>query len=241
MFAFAPITQTLPKLVTKFVKNVKLLDEIGYTDFDVVSDDVGTLETNGKIAWLREIEFDLPGLDFASVALLSGNGMTEVAFSHRRRPDFEFRLFNLDAALRLKTDLLQRVRQNNDGKWIPELDAKGAPKPAEIVVSGAEVVMTADSDISIIGAPTMTLPAVALGETGIVLEITELEIYLSAKQTPPTGAPPGFKGVAIKKATMHFTRDFGGATPTGATCTDLLIGSSGFSGRVEAYWTVTYG
>ncbi len=246
MFEFAPLRQTSPKwarkLISKFADLDPALDEVGYTEFDVVRDDETVLETTGRIAWLREIVFPLPALDSVSVALLAEHGITEVAFAHRRHPDFEYRLFNLQAALRLKSELLRRVHQDISGKWVPELDLQGKPKPAEIVVSGAEVVLAGDWNISIIGQPALSLPAVMLGNSGIVLEVTGVGLYLSDKQPPPPGAQPGFRGVAINSASLHFTGPIAvHGVPDAVILADLLIGSSGFSGKVTATWTPANG
>ncbi|HYY92884.1 MAG TPA: hypothetical protein VE713_00100, partial [Pyrinomonadaceae bacterium] len=81
------------------------------------------------------------------------------------------------------------------------------------------------------------IPAVELGTTGIVLELNEVELYLSGTQTPPPGEQQGFKGVFIKSAKLHLT---GGLTsdlaPDNFAASDLLIGSSGISGTITASW-----
>lgn len=239
MFSFAPLNKILPEWPQKllpFTKNA--LEEIGFTDFDIVQDDV-EFESSGKIGWLKEIEFPVPALDSMSLVLLGGNGMTEIAFSYRRRPDFEVRLVNLHAALRLRTNFLRRVHKLGD-KWVPMLDPNGKPMPVDIVLGGTDLVLTADWDISIVNEPVLSIPAVEFGNTGIVLEISEIQIYLSDKQAPPTGAQPGFKGVAIKSAVLHLSGGLGiSGAPDNFTATDLLIGSSGFSGHIEANWGLT--
>ncbi|MEA2602073.1 MAG: hypothetical protein QOF89_3065 [Acidobacteriota bacterium] len=241
MFSFAPFSKVLPKWPQALLpKDSHVLDHIGFTDFDIVRDDA-ELETSGEIGWLREIELPLPALDSVSLVLLGGNGMTEVAFTYRRQPDFEIRLFDLHAALRLRSSLLQRVHQDDDDKWVPSLDPHGKPVPAEIVLSGIEVILSADWDVSVVGAPALSLPAVELGSSGIVLEILSFQLYLSEKQTLPPGIPPGFKGVAIEEATLHFTRGIVVGAPDEVSLSDLLIGSSGFSGKVTANWTAGSG
>lgn len=240
MFSFAPFKQALPKWPQKWLwKRTSLFDDIGFTDFGIVQDGV-EFKSSGTICWLTEIEIPVPWLDAVSLVLLAADGMSGIAFTHRRRPAFEIRILNLSAALRFRTDLLRRVHADAEGRWMPSLDLKGAPIPAEIVLAGIDVVLSADWDVSVVGTPVLSFPTVALGATGLVLEVTEIELCLSEKQNPPAAAQPGFKGIAIKSATLHFTRDFGGATPKAVACHDVLIGSSGFSGRLEASWAAVY-
>ncbi|HEY0172597.1 MAG TPA: hypothetical protein VGB98_16360, partial [Pyrinomonadaceae bacterium] len=236
MFSFAPFSKTLPKWPQKLLpEDSRALEEIGFTDFDIVQDDEA-YETSGKIGWLKEIELPLPALDSVSLVLLHNNGMTEVAFTYRRRPDFEVRLVNLNVSLRLKKSLLRRVHLV-DGKWEPMLLPDGKPAPVDITLGGTDVSLTADWDIAVINNPAVTIPAVELGTTGIVLELSEIELYLSGKQTPPPGEQQGFKGVFIKSAELHLT---GGLTsdvaPDNFSASDLLIGSSGISGTITATW-----
>lgn len=239
MFTFAPLSKTFPGLPLKLLpKNIGVLEEIGFTDFDIVQDDV-EFESSGKVAWLKEVEFPLPALDSVSLVLLGGNGMTEVAFTYRRSPDFEVRLSDLHVALRLNTDFLRRVHEVG-GEWVPMLLPNGNPMPVDIVLSGMDVVLTADWDISIVNEPALSIPAVELGNTGIILEFSAIQLYLSEKQTPPPNAQPGFKGVFITSAELHLS---GGLrfdkAPDNFQVKDLLIGSSGISGHIKANWDST--
>jgi hypothetical protein len=240
MFSFGPLSKILPEWPQKLLpKNSKALEEIGLTDFGIVQDDV-LFESSGKIAWLKEIEIPFPALDSLSLVLLGGNGMTEIAFTHRREPDFEIRLIDLHAALRLQTSLLHRVHQEG-GKWVPTLGPDGKPMPVDIVLSGIEMILTADWDVTIVTAPALSLPAVELGNTGIVLEMSAIQLYLSEKQAPPAGTQPGFKGIAVNSAILHLGGGWeGNFVPDNIMFTNLLIGSSGFSGQIEACWTSTY-
>src|SRR5437868_15259331 len=111
VFAFAPLSRTLPYWPTElFGEPGGLLDEIGVTDFDVVADD-SQLKFTGTVAWLRELEFKLPALNSVSVALLSTSSFTQIPFAVRVAPDFELRLTQLNASVRLRTDFLRPVKQ----------------------------------------------------------------------------------------------------------------------------------
>ncbi|HYY93267.1 MAG TPA: hypothetical protein VE713_02020, partial [Pyrinomonadaceae bacterium] len=158
MFSFAPFSKTLPKWPQKLLpEDSKALEELGFTDFDIVQDDETAYETSGKIGWLKEIELPLPALDSVSLVLLAGDGMTEVGFTYSRRPDFEVRLVELNLSLRLKKSFLRRVHQV-DGKWEPMLLPDGKPTPVDITLTGTEVSLTADWDITVINQPTIEIP-----------------------------------------------------------------------------------
>jgi YVTN family beta-propeller protein len=240
-FAFAPLSRTLPYWPKElFGDPGGLLDEIGITDFNVVSDDQ-TLEFTGTAAWLEEIEFKIPGLDSVSIAFLSTGGFTQIQFELQVEPAFELTLVNLNAALRIRSEFLRPVQQDASGKWVLTLDAQGDPVPAEVTLSGVNLVVSAEGDVSVAGAPAFKLSPVEFGDSGIVLDISEIELYLSGQETPPTGAQAGFKGIAITQAKLYLS---GGLAVSGiptVTFTDLLIGSSGFSGRIEANWTSSTG
>lgn len=237
-FAFAPVHDVLPEWVTKLFARVGVdFDQIGLTAFDVIDDGQSSLMT-GTVAWLKEIELAIPELEMVSLVLLQKDeaDMTTVGFVYEGTPDRLIGFTNLAAALRIQIPFLHRVEKDADGKWAPALDDQGQPLPVDIVLGGVDVDIDGDRNVSFPSTPSLALPAIELGSTGIVIELDEVELHLSAKQTPPAGAPSGFKGVHIKKATLHFSRDFGISLPQAITVEDLLIGSSGFSGHITAAW-----
>lgn len=241
MFAFAPLSRTIPYWPKElFGEPGGLLDEIGVTSFDIVSDDT-ELEFKGTVAWLREIELKLPSLDAFSIAFLSKSGFTQIDFELRVVPAFELTLKNLSALIRLRVGFLRPVQKDSSGEWVPQLDANGDPLPAELKLSGADFRVSADGNVELqfpSGAPTLSLPPLEIGGTGIVLELKKVELYLSEKQSPPAGAKPGFKGVAIQQAELHLSGGVGvSAAPDTVSFNDLLIGSSGFSGEIHAQWS----
>lgn len=77
--------------------------------------------------------------------------------------------------------------------------------------------------------------AVALGTTGFVLEFKNLTFHFS-NQNPPQGREAGFKGIALEQCTFHFpnfmAKDDENSTAYIA-CTDLIIGTGGFSGHFK--------
>ncbi|HEX8076303.1 MAG TPA: hypothetical protein VF511_00700, partial [Chthoniobacterales bacterium] len=243
MFAFAPLSRTLtywPKEL--FGDPGGLLDEIGVTDFQILSDEA-ELKFAGTVAWLEEIELKLPAVDAVSIALLSTDGFTQIPFELQVAPEFELRLVGLHAGIRLRSDFLRPVKQEGN-KWVPLLDSQGKPKPAEITLGGVDAVVSAEGEIEFVfptDAPDLSMTPLDIGGSGIVLEINKVGLYFSGKQAPPPGAQPGFKGIAVDEVKLHLSGGIAGAgVPDTVIFEHLLIGSSGFSGKIEADWTANY-
>lgn len=237
MFAFAPLRDILPEWIANRLGFLgDAIDQVGLTEFDIVSDDASGMESEGTAAWLKEIEFPIPGFEVASLVLLAGNEMTEVHFAYKRRPDLEIRLESLSAALRINSELFHPVHEEPIGTWSRSFDAEGRPVPFEIGLSGVNVSVDADWDVDLENLPVLNVTPAELGDTGIILELKDIGLHLSSKTPPPAGAPAGFKGVSIGKADLHFTGDFQIGGIDDITLTDALIGSSGFSGRIKAEW-----
>jgi hypothetical protein len=131
------------------------------------------------------------------------------------------------------------VHQDGGGKWVPTLDANGGALPAEILLAGIEATVNADGDIDVTfpgGAPTLSLPPLAFGDTGIVLTMGGIQLFLSKSQTPD-----GFKGFTASTVAVHLSGGLGiDHAPDPVTFTDLRIGSSGFSGAIDASWTASF-
>ena len=158
-------------------------------------------------------------------------------------PDPELRLPSLTAALRFRTDMLRAMREE-DGIWIPDTDAAGQIRQAEISLTGVGLAIDGDGDIEVTlqgGAPALSLGAVQIGDSGVVIEVDGLRPYLSEKQTPPAGAPPGFRGVALESVEVHLPPDLDvPIVPADIELEDLVVGTGGFSGTVRGNWTPTY-
>lgn len=246
MKAFAPLSRTLPFWPADlFGPAGGILDLIGISDFDIDSNPSG-LSFSGKLAWLQEIEFPIPAIDGATFALLDAGGFTEVGFNVALAPEFSLTFGDLTAEFRFVSDALKPVTWDApSNSWIPVVDSNtGLPKPAAFAIGNIYLHVDGDGQVDFVdnqgnaAFPTITPPALQLGDSGIVLEIHQVQLYLSDKQAPPPGAPAGFKGVTISDATLHLGDRFGAAAaPNTVTIDKLMIGSSGFSGTISAIWT----
>ena len=245
MNAFAPLSRTLPYWPHDLLGPPGgQLDLIGFSEFDIASSPTA-LAFSGKIAWLQEIEFAIPAMDGASFAFLDGGGFTEIGFNLEVTPEFSLTFGELSAEFRFVSEALRPVKWNaTASKWMPVLNAT-TNQPAPAVFGIGNMYLHADGEGQIafvddqgqVAFPSITPPSLEIAGSGIVLEMTAVKLFLSQNQTPPPGAPQGFKGVAISAAIIHLGDAFGSAAaPTTVSITDLLIGSSGFSGKIAAAW-----
>ena len=248
MKAFAPFSRTLPFWPGDlFGPPGGILDLVGVTEFDIDSS-ATSLAFSGKVAWLQEIELKIPALDSASFALLDAGGFTEVGFKVALAPQFSLTFGELTAEFRFVSDALRPVARNTPtGPWVPVLDPKtNNPAPAVFAIGDVYLHVDGDGQVAFVddqgqpAFPSITPPALEIAGSGIILELKAVKLYLSEKQAPPPGAQPGFKGVAIDAATIHLGDAFGSAAaPDNVIISNLLIGSSGFSGTISANWIHT--
>ena len=243
-FGFVPLSQSLPYWPSDLFGEPEILNEIGLRDFVVSQPDPDHLSVSGTLLWFQEFAIDIPGLEGVSVAFLSGNGYSALPFQVDVLPSFALAFPSLSFSLRIRSSLIKPVRKDADGKWVPVVDATGNVKPAQIDFSGVGVRVAATGDVDVImplGAPQIGFGPVAIGDSGLVLEVHGLAPYLSASQTPPQGAPPGFRGIALKSAKLYLPPDLDiPLEPSSIQFDNLLIGTGGFSGTVQGNWTPTF-
>ena len=243
-FGFVPLSQSLPYWPSDLFGEPEILNEIGLRDFVVSQPDPDHLSVSGTLLWFQEFAIDIPGLEGVSVAFLSGNGYSALPFQVDVLPSFALAFPSLSFSLRIRSSLIKPVRKDADGKWVPVVDATGKVKPAQIDFSGVGVRVAATGDVDVImpaGAPQIGFGPVAIGDSGLVLEVHGLAPYLSASQTPPPGAPPGFRGIALKSAKLYLPADLDiPLEPSSIQFDNLLIGTGGFSGTIQGNWTPTF-
>lgn len=237
-FAFAPLSYTLPHWPEHLFGHPGFLDRVGVSKFEIDSTE-GAVSMSGTLEILHSIEVKLPALDGVSVAFFSDatGTFTEIPFGVQFEPDFAVTLRDLDISLRVQSELLRAVKLVGT-QWVPLTDAQNNAKPVAISLTGASVKVSGDGDIDVQGFNHIEMTAMAIGDTGIVIEVSGIILHLSELSPPLVDAPPGFKGIAIDRIAIHLGDNFDGfGGPDDITASKLFIGSSGFSGTVGAAWT----
>jgi hypothetical protein len=203
------------------------------------------------------LELEVPGLeDVLSIAIGSGEFHAEavVREDHSDLPEEDFPLILTlipgasQFAIRFKSDVLRPVQPGTLQPY------PGTPPVPELAIgAGIRIVVTyswdGDADVRLLDSaglrPTLTLNTpVEIGETGLVLEVTDAEVDLS-RTSSATGLPPSWVGVHFGTLALNFVNGLDvprvehgpDAAPlppqmAGVTLTDFSIGSGGVSGGI---------
>lgn len=234
---FTPLNDVLPYWPTDAFGTPEFLDSVGFDDYELIYDEASErLGVEGSIVWFEELAVELPGLNGARLVALSVNDRTEVPFTAEVLPEASFEATGLSAAFELSTDLLIPVEKTN-GEWQPRLDPDGSPEPIRMGLGSVDVRATLDGTFEVSGGASASLSAVAIGETGLVVELNGVTARFADDQPLPPDAPDGFRGLAIDDATMHLPDKFAVAEPDTIKLDNLLIGTGGFTGSITGEWT----
>lgn len=208
-----------------------------------------------QVAQLFELE--IPGLEnVMSVAFGTGPFHAEVVMreEHADNPaeDYPFILTlvpgDKQVAIRFKNDVLKPVQPTTYQPY-----TSSPPIPELALSAGIKVQVTysweGEASVSLVDAgglrPKLSLNTpVAIGDSGMVLEVQDAEIDLSRENSPP-GFPAQWQGILFKKLALNFVNGLDvprvehgeGAAPlpptmAGVTLTDFSVGSGGISGGI---------
>lgn len=180
-----------------------------------------------------DLVIPLIGLDGFAFVMPSTTTAIEVEYAGA----FELRAGGFTASLRIASGLLVPV----DGpypNWTPRLDATGQPEALELALEVGGLVLDADFCPTLELTNDLALTPFMIGNTGIVVEVSGARLYLSGKETPPSGQPEGFRGVALDQVKIYLPSafDLPGITPESLTAQGLVIGHGGVSGSFSAEW-----
>jgi len=154
-----------------------------------------TSEANGvttvrlDLSVTADLEVSVAGLDDVTLVLpadLSAPVRVELDIGQR----FELRVSDITPALRFASSLLTRV-SGSPGNWTVE------PDPVELSLSVGQLTVDQDLEPSFELDGAVSLGAVMIGDTGFVVEASDIRLYLSANQAPPAGREAGFRGIEL--------------------------------------------
>lgn len=219
------------------------LAAVSVTDFDVREKLAQTVvQLTVKLA--EELVFQVPGLTGVELVLGGDGQATAVRVEIDVEEPFEARLVDLSLAVRFAASLLKPMKRDAKGDYVEDRNAAGKLRPCEIALK-ATVKVDAEGNLSLVfpgGAPAISLKPAMIGESGIVIEATDVTLHFNGQQpSPHASLPQGWKGLFIKSASIHFTGAVGSAVPDDLKFADCFIGNGGFSGKVSASWTPPFG
>ncbi len=171
---FVPVKFLLPGWPSNVLGVPAQIDSIGLPEFETTALGSELLVAKGTLQILESIEFDLPLITGLSLAWLSTGDYTEFQFEFGYFGDrFDVTLSNLSVALRVSTELFERM-EKLDGNYVeaPPDPVTGEPPPIEIAINGAEVSFNSDGEFAFTfadGAPALTIQPFMIGDTGIII------------------------------------------------------------------------
>ena len=180
----------------------------------------------------HDLEIDIAGLEGFQLVLPT----TDLSIEAEYMGDFELRASGFSAALRITNNLLIPV----DGphpNWEPRL-VNGLPEPMELSLEVGQLVLDSDFSPYFDINNELALSPFMIGNTGIVVEVTGLRLYLSGKEIPPAGQPEGFRGVSLEQVDVYLPPcfDLPAVVPQNFFVRNLVIGHGGVSGSFSGEW-----
>lgn len=211
------------------LQDVALLEDIGFTAYE--SSESGTVHTEAiTLAFRREFSFELAGLAGLEIVLGGSGTFTEIPLELSLDTSsgvafHEARLTGI-VTVRFPESWLKPMRRNGAGEWEPD---PGATR-RELQYSGT-VVIDSGGGVSFTGSNSFSLPPSMIGDTGVIIEASNVTLVFSDADIP-AGAPAGFRrGVFIASATLSM-RD-SGFPVQGVTISNAYFGSGGFTASID--------
>jgi hypothetical protein len=249
--SYTPVTTVLPEGIwpDDIAANdgATFLDNFACLIFDERADD------ESYFAFLRakvmaEARIDLPLLD--GTALVFGRGDTDdtgrididltATAQENGPPILELRILTTALSLSVSRDVLIPVSVAMvDGHLkVTQLPGNiGIPLPFALVVRFDGTDWSFDFDVPAGGSATaLNLPLCQIGDTGVLVEATDLELNFGGSGTRPLGAALGWRGVYLGNAKLYIPDLFDGFFST----TGLGIGTGGFWGKLAANFALNY-
>ncbi len=232
-YGLVPLTHVLPFWPSDVFGDALTLEEVALQSYELTyQEDPERIELSGSLIWFQELVVELPLIPGFSVAFLHKDNATIVPFKVEMLPKISIHLRGLDIKLYLQNEFLRPVKRV-DNTWEPLLE------PLALKMKNINLKADLEGNIAIEVDSSFELEqAVAIGDTGLVLELKGLQPVLSRDQERPDGAPEGFRGLAVTSVKLHLPKDFAlDIAPSRLEGNHLLIGSDGFSGTIKGSWS----
>lgn len=235
---FLNVGDVLPSVWPSFLPTLPqgALDKVWVQplELDQTADEV---TTRTKLLFETDLAFGIPGLDAVKLVLAGYQGATVVPVEVQVTPDFALRVREVPLALRFGKELLKPVRKAaSGGGGAVAWEADPTREHVELGLGTASLEVNGDGDISLAAGLQLDLPPAMIGDTGIVVEARDIDIYLDAAAPPPPGQPAGWRGVHIAQASLYLPGELGELVGQ-LQLTDAYIGNGGFTGTVSSTWS----
>lgn len=182
------------------------------------------------------LELGIPGLDAVRLVIAPSGSATSFMLRFASAPVPAISLVNVPLALRFRGDLLRPVRKAApDAQGVEAWEVDPTREFIDLQIATATITVDFDGNIAVDVGPGLNLPPAMIGDSGVVVEASEIGIFLDATRPPP-GKPAGWRGVHIAHAAVHLPAGLSETVGT-LSMDDAFIGNGGFSGEVALDWT----
>ncbi len=198
------------------------------------------IKLESHLLFEKELVLTLPGVDAFALSLAYGGGdETIIPIEIEFWPTFKIRIIDSPVFVRLSKTLFRaakRIPSNTPGN--PDVFEEDTEVEYVYIALGkTNLILDGEGNIQFELDNEISLPPCMVAETGIVFEVSGLEIYLH-HNTPPPGKPAGWRGIYLADTALYLPGDLGG-TVGSLQVTDAYIGNGGFSGTVSNNWAPT--
>ncbi|HEU0138916.1 MAG TPA: hypothetical protein VFQ79_04365 [Bryobacteraceae bacterium] len=202
-----------------------------YTDAEAYSTSEG-LHLNLRLAFEGELALSPPGLPgIALVAASGGMGWTSLRAEFVIGPEPSATLTDVPLVLRLDRSLLKPMRSRtevDDSK--PGVDLALGTVALKFSPDGLE----GDLDISV------SLPLSMIGDTGVLIEATNVRPILGPMNSSLPGVDASFRGVFMESVRIYLPEGLPDLAPSDLQITNCFIGTGGFTGALALNYNPVY-
>jgi hypothetical protein len=224
-----------PSFLPQFEDN-SILEHVWFRGFETTAEEAN-IKAKTTLLFDKEIALSIPGVDAIKIVFASGEGGTIVPVEIGVIPAFYLKIFDIPIALRLKSSLFKpakRIPSSQVGQPdVFEIDTE--KEYLEIVLAKVTAQVDDESNIEISTDGSIDLPPTMIGDSGVVIEAEDIQLYLNTN-SPPPGKPTGWRGLYIARAKLYLPGELAGISGI-LEITDAYIGNGGFSGTVSNTWT----
>ncbi len=249
MNVYTPLSTVLPEGIWPDAlaeSDETFLDKLACLIFDERADDFEAhVFIRAKV--MAEARLPLPILQ--GLELVFGKGDSEetglididltLAGENNGPPTFELKIVTTTLSLSLNRELftpVEVVEINGQLQVTPQPGNIAIPLPFALTVSFDGNDWTLDFEVPAGVGTGLTLPLCALGDSGVVIEATDLELNFSGNGTRPTSTSAGWKGLYLGSLKLYLPQLFNGHI----SATGLGIGTGGLWGEFAASFILNY-
>jgi hypothetical protein len=177
------------------------------------------------------LELGIPGLDSLKLVIAPMGTATSFMLRFEAAPAPSISLVSVPIALRLRGDMLRPARLGGvDAKGVRAWEVDPTREFVDIELASVTVKLDFDGNITVQAGVSIDLPPVMIGDSGIVIEAQDIQLFLDTTASPP-GKPAGWKGVYIAHCAVHLPAGLSDSVGT-LSMENAFIGNGGFSGSV---------